>query len=142
MPVQILGLDHIVLRVADLRRMTRFYCDVLGCRVERVREELGLTHLRAGEAMIDLVAVEGELGRRGGPAAGPTGRNVDHFCLRVEPFDAAVLLGHFAAHGVAAGEVKMRFGAEGMGPSLYLTDPEGNVVELKGGPERGAGAPA
>ena len=130
--IQILGLDHLVLRVRDARRMTRFYCEVLGCQVERVREELGLTHLRAGEQMIDLVAVEGELGRKGGAPAGTEGRNVDHFCLRVEPFDAAALVSHLAAHGVTAGEVRQRFGAEGTGPSLYLTDPEGNVVELKG----------
>jgi catechol 2,3-dioxygenase-like lactoylglutathione lyase family enzyme len=130
--VQILGLDHLVLRVRDARRMTRFYCEVLGCQVERVREELGLTHLRAGEAMIDLVAVDGELGRKGGAPAGTEGRNVDHFCLRVEPFDAAVLVSHLASHGVTASEIKPRFGAEGTGPSLYLTDPEGNVVELKG----------
>src|SRR5580765_8699397 len=130
--IQILGLDHLVLRVRDARRMTRFYCEVLGCQVERVREELGLTHLRAGASMIDLVAVDGELGRKGGTPAGSEGRNVDHFCLRVEPFDAAALVSHLASHGVTAGEVKQRFGAEGTGPSLYLTDPEGNVVELKG----------
>jgi len=139
--IQILGLDHIVLRVSDARSMTRFYCDVLGCRVERVREELGLTHLRAGEAMIDLVAVDGELGRKGGAAAAADARNVDHFCLRVEPFDVAALVSHLASHGVTAGEVKMRYGAEGMGPSLYLTDPEGNMVELKG-PSDGKPPPA
>src|SRR4030095_16344772 len=82
--------------------------------------------------MIDLVAVDGELGRKGGAPAGTEGRNVDHFCLRVEPFDAAALVRHLASHGVTASEIKPRFGAEGTGPSLYLTDPEGNVVELKG----------
>ena len=134
--IQILGLDHLVLRVRDARRMTRFYCEVLGCRVERAREDLGLTHLRAGESMIDLVTVDGELGRKGGAAAGPEGRNLDHFCLRIEPFDAAALVSHLASHGITAGEIKTRFGAEGEGPSLYLTDPEGNVVELKGPPQR------
>ena len=132
--IQILGLDHIVLRVRDPARMVRFYCEVLGCEVARVREGLGLTHLRAGEAMIDLVGVEGELGRKGGAAAGPEGRNVDHFCLRIEPFDATALVSHLASHGIAAGEIKSRYGAEGTGPSLYVTDPEGNVVELKGPP--------
>src|ERR1700716_3026867 len=134
--IQILGLDHIVLRVRDSRGMARFYCEVLGCRVERVREDLGLTHLRAGESMIDLVAVDGELGRKGGAAAGVEGRNVDHFCLRIEPFDAAALVSHLASHGITAGEIKTRFGAEGDGPSLYLADPEGNVVELKGPSDR------
>ena len=139
--MEIIGLDHLVLRVRDVRRMVRFYCEVLGCRVERVREELGLTQLRAGEAMIDLVAVDSELGRRGGAAAGTEGRNLDHFCLRIEPFDPAALVAHLAAHGIAAGEVKMRYGAEGMGPSLYIADPEGNTVELKGPPQRAASAP-
>ena len=129
---QILGLDHIVLRVRDLKRMTRFYTEVIGCRVDRVREELGLTHLRAGEAMIDLVAVDGELGKRGGAPAGAEGRNVDHFCLRIEPFDATALVGHLAYHGITPGAIKTRYGAEGSGPSLYLTDPEGNGIELKG----------
>jgi glyoxylase I family protein len=135
--IQIVGLDHIVLRVRDVKRMTRFYCDVVGCRVDRVREELGLVHLRAGEAMIDLVAVDGQVGRRGGAAPGPDARNVDHFCLRIEPFDATALMSHLASHGVAVGEIRTRYGAEGSGPSLYLTDPEGNVVELKGPPQRG-----
>ncbi len=134
--MQILGLDHIVLRVRDAKRMTRFYSEVLGCRVDRVREDIGLTHLRAGEAMIDLVAVDSEAGKRGGAAAGTEGRNVDHFCLRIEPFDAAALVSHLAAHGITPGEIKRRYGAEGTGPSLYLTDPEGNTVELKGPPER------
>ena len=123
-----------MLRVRDVRRMTQFYCEVLGCRVERLRADLGLTHLRAGEAMIDLVAVDGALGRKGGAAAGTEGRNVDHYCLRIAPFDATALLSHLAAHGITPGEIKNRFGAEGDGPSLYLTDPEGNVVELKGPP--------
>lgn len=133
----IIGLDHVVLRVRDPARMTRFYCDVLGCSVEKVQEALGLTQLRAGESLIDLVALDGELGRRGGAGPGPEGRNVDHFCLRIEPFDAGVLAGHLAAHGVKAQEVKTRYGADGYGPSIYVTDPEGNVVELKGPPERG-----
>lgn len=130
----ILGLDHVVLRVKDLPRMTRFYCDVLGCSVEKVQEALGLTQLRAGESLIDLVALEGELGRRGGAGPGAEGRNVDHFCLRIEPFDAGALAAHLAAHGVKADEAKTRYGADGYGPSVYLTDPEGNVVELKGPP--------
>src|SRR4030095_2344417 len=129
-------LDHIVLRASDVRRMVRFYCEVLGCRCDRVRGDLGLPQLRAGEAMIDLVSVDGELGRRGGAPAGKDGRNVDHYCLRIEPFDAMALVSHLTAHGVMAGEIKRRYGAEGYGPSLYITDPEGNVVELKGPPER------
>lgn len=135
---QILGLDHVVLRVTDVSRMVRFYCEVLGCRIERRRDELGLIQLRAGQSMIDLVAVDGELGRKGGAAPGKEGRNMDHVCLRVEPFDSGAIASHLLAHGVVPGETKMRYGAEGSGPSLYISDPEGNTVELKGPPAREA----
>lgn len=128
------GLDHLVLRVADLDAMERFYVDVLGCTVERRRDDIGLLQLRAGASLIDLVPVAGKLGRAGGAAPGAEGRNLDHFCLRVEPFDEAAIRAQLARHGVAAGAVESRYGAEGEGPSIYLADPEGNVVELKGPP--------
>lgn len=124
------GIDHVVLRVRDIERMRRFYCDVLGAEHVAYRPRLGMSHLRVGGAMIDLVAADpGE------------GRNMDHLCLRVdEPFDKDAIVAHLARHGVAAGEIRERFGAEGNGTSIYLTDPEGNTVELKG-PSDGAPAP-
>ncbi len=132
--IRITRLDHVVLRVRDLGRMVRFYSEVLGCAVEREVAELGLIQLRAGDALIDLVDVAGELGRRGGAAPGREGRNMDHLCLRIEPFDGAALSRHLENHGVAAGPVERRYGAEGFGPSIYIQDPEGNTVELKGPP--------
>ena len=126
------GLDHLVLRVADLERMLAFYCGALGCTVERRVERLGLVQLRAGGALIDLVPVDGPLGRAGGAAPGREGRNLDHFCLRVEPFDEAAIRAQLRAHGIEAGPLETRYGAEGEGPSLYVDDPEGNVIELKG----------
>jgi catechol 2,3-dioxygenase-like lactoylglutathione lyase family enzyme len=128
----ILGLDHVVLRVTDLDRARTFYCDVLGCRIEVFQEKIGLLQLRAGDSLIDLVPVDGQLGRMGGAAPGTQGRNMDHFCLRVKPFDAAAIMAHLTAHAVDPGKVEQRYGAEGMGPSIYLRDPDGNVVELKG----------
>ncbi len=133
---EILGLDHVVLRVTDMPRMTRFYCDVLGCSVERERRDLGMLQLRAGISLIDLIAVDGELGRGGGAAPGKTRRNMDHLCLRIEPFDANALVAHLVSNGLAVGEIKSRFGADGHGPSLYVSDPEGNGIELKGPPTR------
>ena len=132
--IQIREIDHLVLRVVDLSAMLRFYCDGLGCRIERRQDEIGLIQLRAGRSMIDLVTIEGKLGRAGGAAPGREGRNLDHLCLRVEPFDEAAIRAHLASLGVEAGPVESRYGAEGEGPSIYLSDPEGNVVELKGPP--------
>ncbi|BDT60067.1 lactoylglutathione lyase [Massilia varians] len=135
-PIAVRGLDHIVLRVADLEAMIAFYGEVLGCRVERRLDDIGLIQLRAGHSLIDLVPVDSKLGREGGVAPGIGGRNLDHLCLRVEPFDEAAIRGHLEAHGLAAGPVEMRYGAEGDGPSIYLLDPERNTVELKGPPVR------
>ncbi|WP_420996046.1 VOC family protein [Cupriavidus sp. 30B13] len=131
---RILAIDHLVLRSADVPALLRFYVDVLGCSVEREQPAFGLTQLRAGSGLIDLVALDGPLGRAGGAGPGAEGRNLDHFCLRLDPFDAAALGAHLLAHGVEPGPVEMRFGAEGRGPSIYVRDPDGNVVELKGPP--------
>jgi glyoxylase I family protein len=133
-PIAIQGIDHVVLRVRDVPAVQRFYCEALGCTVEKIQAAIGLTQLRAGHSLIDLVDVAGVLGREGGAAPGKEGRNMDHLCLRVEPFDAARIGAHLQSHGVAPGEVVSRFGAEGEGPSMYIADPEGNVVELKGPP--------
>ncbi len=127
-------IDHLVLRVIDAERMLGFYRDALGCSLERRQDAIGLIQLRAGRSLIDLVPVDSPLGRAGGAAPGAQGRNLDHFCLRVEPFDEAAIRAHLAAHGVSAGALESRYGAEGEGPSLYIADPEGNVVELKGPP--------
>jgi catechol 2,3-dioxygenase-like lactoylglutathione lyase family enzyme len=137
MSIDVRGIDHLVLRVADLDATLAFYCGVLGCRVERRSDAVGLVQLRAGVSQIDLVPVDGKLGRAGGAAPGREGRNLDHFCLRIEPFDEAALRAHLLRHGVEAGAVQRRFGAEGSGPSMYIRDPEGNTVELKG-PSDGA----
>jgi glyoxylase I family protein len=133
--IHIRDIDHLVLRIANLDKMLRFYCDALGCTVLRRQDEIGLVQLRAGRSLIDLVPVDGKLGRAGGAAPGAEGRNMDHFCLRVDPFDESAIRSQLARHGVAAGAVESRYGAEGEGPSIYLSDPEGNVVELKGPPD-------
>ena len=132
MQIAPLGLDHVVLRIADLERSLAFYCDILGCALDRRRDDLGLYHLRAGQAQIDLVTLAGELGQKGGGPAQPAGRNMDHFCLRMEPFDGPALKKYLRGHGLEPGEIMQRLGAEGEGPSLYIQDPDGNTVELKG----------
>jgi glyoxylase I family protein len=132
MSLKVRGVDHLVLRVKDPAAMERFYVEVLGLSVERRSETIGLLQLRAGAQLIDLVAVDGMLGKQGGAAPGAEGRNLDHFCLNLDAFDLAAVIAHLEAHGVAVGESGRRYGAGGFGVSVYLTDPEGNGLELRG----------
>ncbi len=130
-PFTLLGLDHVVLRVRDLKRMMAFYVDVLGCSRERDQPELGLYQVRAGRSLIDFVTIDSPLGREGGAPPGDEAHNVDHFCIVITPFDDAAVRRHLAENGYEAGPAANRYGAEGDGPSIYLDDPEGNRVELK-----------
>jgi glyoxylase I family protein len=132
MTLKVRGLDHLVLRVRDMAAMERFYCEVLGLTVDRRQDRIGLVQLRAGAQLVDLVDVNGMLGRQGGGAPGADGRNLDHFCLNLDDFDLAAVEAHLKAHGAAVGESGIRYGAGGMGVSIYLTDPEGNGLELRG----------
>ncbi|HVC54445.1 MAG TPA: VOC family protein [Stellaceae bacterium] len=127
--LRIKGLDHVVLRVADIDRAIAFYGEVLGCPVERRLPEIGLVQMRAGAAMIDLVPKSEDE---------DAGSNMDHFAVRLEALDVAALTAHLKRHGIDAGEVRRRYGAEGYGSSIYITDPDGNTVELKGPPETAA----
>jgi glyoxylase I family protein len=131
--ITIQAIDHVVLRVVDLEKMARFYTEVLGARFEKHQEAIGLYQLRVGTALIDLVPVSGQLGSAGGAAPSSEGRNVDHICFRVLPWNGGAILAELRSHGIAA-EIVSRYGAEGDGPSIYLSDPEGNALELKGPP--------
>jgi catechol 2,3-dioxygenase-like lactoylglutathione lyase family enzyme len=131
--INIAAIDHVVLRVRDFDPMVRFYVDVLGAKLEKEQDDIGLYQLRAGTSLIDLVPVDSKLGRMGGAAPAAEGRNLDHVAFRVLPWDGEAILAHLRSHGIEA-EIKSRYGAEGDGPSIYLTDPEGNGLELKGPP--------
>ena len=131
--INIRSVDHVVLRVRDVEAVGRFYIDILGGSWDRRRDDIGLHHLRLGDLMIDLVPVDGQLGRMGGAPPGAEGHNVDHVAFRVRPWDGEAILTHLKAHGID-GEIKSRYGADGDGPSIYFKDPEGNGVELKGPP--------
>lgn len=124
MTISIKCLDHVVVNVTDMDRALAFYCGVLGCTEER-RPFDRLVQLRAGGSMIDLMLTKD---------AGPGAPNMDHFAVVVEPFDEAAIRAHLERHGVAPGEVVQRYGADGNGPSMYIHDPDGNMVELKGPP--------
>jgi len=129
MTLKVRGVDHLVLRARNLAALERFYVDVIGLTVERRQDRLGLVQLRAGAQLIDLVDAKGLLG---GPDPTDAGRNLDHLCLNLDDFDLAAVIAHLTAHGVAVGESGRRYGAGGFGVSVYLTDPEGNGLELRG----------
>ena len=135
-PFRVTDIDHVVIRTGNSARLEAFYTGVLGCPVVKRQEKIGLTQLRAGRALIDILAVKTDEAATA-PKGSATG-NMDHLCLRVEPFDPAAISTHFKAHGITVGEVLPRFGAEGSGPSMYLEDPEGNRIELKGPPSEPA----
>jgi glyoxylase I family protein len=125
-------IDHIVIRVNDLEKMVDWYCNVLGFRLERGPGEIGLAQLRAGDSLVDLVDATGSLGRQTGSRPDPEASNMDHVCLQMQPWDAEAICTHLRIHDVEVGEVVTRYGALGNGPSLYIHDPEGNTLELKG----------
>jgi len=136
-PFALKGIDHVVLRVVDLERAMAFYCGFLGCTVEKEQKAIGLTQLRAGRSLIDLVTLDGPLGRLGGAGPAQEGRNMDHIALAIAPFDDAAIRTHLVAAGIAIADAGERYGAEGSGPSIYIHDPDGNTVELKGPPSNG-----
>jgi glyoxylase I family protein len=135
-PIKITKLDHVVLRVADIEKSIHFYKDILGCPEARIREEMGLYQFQAGASMIDLVPLDGKAGERSGYGPPTAGRNVDHIALTLAEYDEEALMSYLKANGVTPTESGQRFGAEGTGPSMYMEDPDGNVVELKGPPSK------
>lgn len=132
-PINITRIDHVVLRVRDLPRMIAFYQQVLGCRLERGPGEHGLAQMRAGDSLLDLIDIASPIGRVNGRAPDQEAPNVDHVCFLVAPWDPDAILERLAAFHVEFGDIASRYGATGPGPSVYLSDPEGNEIELKGG---------
>ncbi|MDC2889452.1 VOC family protein [Psychrosphaera algicola] len=131
MALNIIGIDHIVLRTNNLSGLVSFYSDILNCPIERDRtEELGLIQLRAGHSLIDIIDISGELGREGGGApCKPV--NLDHFCLTVADATIEQISQHIKTHSQSPPRFEVRYGAGGYGPSIYIQDPDGNTVELK-----------
>ena len=128
-PFEIQRIDHLVLRTRNADRLVVFYRG-LGCEVVREVESMGMVQLSAGRSMIDIVAAEDAA-----TAADGQGRNLDHFALRIEPFDEAAILEFCAEREIPVTVMSMPLlGADGYGPAVYLEDPDGNRLELKGPP--------
>lgn len=136
--IEIIGLDHIVLRTVNLPQMLAFYTDTLGCSVER-ETNIGLTQLRAGNALIDLVEVDSNLGKLGGAAPEKQGNNMDHFCLQIKAAPQQNIIDYLRSQMSLSPALddelnkgfQKRYGATGLGASIYLQDPDGNTVELR-----------
>ncbi len=129
--ISIKKIDHIVLRTANPERMIEFYCNALGCTLERELKNFGLAQLRAGDCLVDIVSVDGELGKQGGGAPTADSNNLDHFCLQIQPCDEQALIDYLKSKGVKTGNFEDRYGAEGDGRSTYIKDTDGNTIELK-----------
>lgn len=119
-----------MLLVSDLARARDFYCDVVGCRVDRELPRYGMLQLRAGASLIDLVDISGEEGSWARPPV-EGGRNMHHVCLAASQFAPEEVRAHLADHGVEIVEEGIRYGAAGDGYSFYFNDPFGNQIELK-----------
>ncbi len=131
-PISVKTLDHVVIRANNAAVLVAFYKDIIGCPIEReLPDELGLTQLRAGTALIDIIAVDSQLGKLGGAAPGAVGHNMDHFCFTIESVNESELISYLQENGVRCGKFSERYGAQGYGRSVYLKDPEGNTLELK-----------
>jgi glyoxylase I family protein len=124
-PLEVLELDHVVLRVRDQAASEHFYTTVLGLRVDHVNEAIRLVQLRAGRHLIDLLPLAA------GETASPSAR-MDHMCLSIRCPDLGGLATWLRQSGVAVeGDVVSRRGAFGDGGSLYIRDPDGYRIELK-----------
>ena len=132
--IKVKMIDHIVLRTEQLDEMIHFYSQVLGCKVERtLPAHVGLTQLRAGKSLIDLVSMDSELGRAGGPPPSGIEKNVDHFCLQIEAITEENLREWLESNDIEVGDFAVRYGAEAFGSSVYIRDPDNNIVELRHG---------
>jgi len=125
-------LDHLVIKTTNIKEMMSFYCFILGYKIQRDSlKETGLLELSAGESMIDLFDSkhESNLNRLSGESKN---NNIDHFCILLDNFDETDIKVHLKSFGVACSEIEMNYGSSGYGPSVYIHDPDGNKVELKG----------
>jgi len=128
--IRITKLDHVVIRSKNPENLVEFYSKVLGCPIERqLSGDVELFQLRAGDALIDII---GDHERRNGSADDREGRNMDHFCVLLDSFNENAIREHLAKHGVTGSKLETRYGAAGNGPSIYIQDPDGNTIELKG----------
>jgi catechol 2,3-dioxygenase-like lactoylglutathione lyase family enzyme len=128
MKIQSAAMDHIVLNVSDVERSIAFYTQTLGLQGERLDEfrggKVGFPSIRiSAETLIDLFPA---------PEAAGEAKNMNHYCLVIEPVNLGALAESLKAQGVTVtlGPVP-RWGARGTATSIYILDPDGNEIELR-----------
>ena len=117
--LEVLGIDHVVLNSSAPEQLVEFYSTMLGLRLERSVGDF-LWQFRLGDQLLDIFRAE------------RTGTNVDHICLRVRPFDMQAMCAALEAADIPYEPAQRIYGAQGFGPSVYIKDPQGNRIELKG----------
>tara|TARA_B100000378_G_scaffold90747_1_gene71752 strand:+ start:587 stop:1030 length:444 start_codon:yes stop_codon:yes gene_type:complete len=129
--VKITEMDHIVLRNKDVEVSLKFYTKVLGLQAERI-DEWRAGEVRFPSARINADTIIDFFGTDQEPIGKEGDKNQDHYCMVIEPTDMEELKSKFEAMGVEiqAGPGK-RWGSHGDGISLYIYDPDDNVVELR-----------
>jgi len=130
--VKITEMDHIVLRNKDVEVSLKFYTEVLGLQAERGVDEWRAGEVRFPSARINADTIIDFFGTDQEPIGKEGDKNQDHYCMVIEPTDMEELKSKFEAMGVEiqAGPGK-RWGSHGDGISLYIYDPDDNVVELR-----------
>lgn len=133
-PFSLVGIDHVVFIVDDMDAALDWYRRVLGCEIGYSYPALGMEQVWAGAALIVLW----DITHPGGAGAVPPvagGRNVDHVCIATSAFAPEAMRAHLAREGVEIEREAVHGGARGMGFSIYIRDPFGNKLEIKGPPE-------
>ncbi len=130
-PFTLAGLDHVVFIVDDMAKAVSWYEDVLGAVIGYTYPQLGMEQMWVGTELIVLWDITNPGAKDAIPPV-KGGRNVDHVCIALSPFDKQAMRDHLAAHGVEIEREAFHGGARGMGNSFYVRDPFGNKLELKG----------
>ena len=128
--VKITEMDHIVLKVRDMDASLSFYHEVLGLKVERLEEyragKVGFPSVRLNQDTIIDLSSSPDM-----PPLEQKARNMDHFCMVVEPMDLDSLVADCDARGIQILQKGQRWGAHGMATSIYIQDPDSNTIELR-----------
>lgn len=132
-PFNVVGLDHVVILVTDMQKALDFYQGILGLPHGYAFPDIAMEQLWVGTELLVLIDISTPKGAGAIPPVSG-GRNMDHFCISLVPYDKDALRAYLVDQGVEIVNEAFHSGARGMGEAIYVLDPFGNKVELKGPP--------